>query len=70
MPYISVTNNKYLVAVPQTQISLATARVTELKQSLQSDTMSRGKNGLTVSALCKLFLILVSTNSSRQAAHP
>ena len=45
-----------LVAVPQTQISLASARVTELKKSLQSETTNRGKKGLTVSALYKLFL--------------
>lgn len=45
-----------LAAVPQTQISLASARVTELKQSLQSEMTPRGKKGLTVSSLCKLFL--------------
>jgi hypothetical protein len=50
---LPITN--ILVAVPQTQISLASARVTELKQSLQSETTPRGKKGLTVSALCKLF---------------
>jgi hypothetical protein len=45
-----------LVAVPQTQISLASARVTELKQSLQNETTPRGKKGLTVSAPCKVIL--------------
>ena len=44
-----------LVAVPQTQISLASARVTELRQSLQGETTPRGRKGLTVSALCKLI---------------
>lgn len=53
---LAMTN--ILVAVPQTQISLASARVTELKQSLQSETTPRGKKGLTVSARCELFLDL------------
>ena len=46
-----------LVAVSQTQISLASARTTELKQSLQGEAMPRGQKGLTVSVLlCKLLL--------------
>jgi hypothetical protein len=59
-----------LVAVPQTQISLASARVTELKQSLQNETTPRGQKGLTVSALCICFWTLVSFDLSLQAAHP
>jgi len=47
-----------LVAVPQTQISLASARATELKKSLQSEATPRGQKGLTVSMLGKHFLDL------------
>jgi RNA pol II promoter Fmp27 protein domain len=45
-----------LVAVLQTQISLVSARVTELKKSLQGEATLRGQKGLTVCMLCKQFV--------------
>ena len=40
-----------IIAVFQTQMSLASARVTELKNSLQTEVTPRGQKGLTVSML-------------------
>ena len=57
-----------LLAVQQTQISLASARATELRKSLQTE--ATGQKGLSVSMLCHLLSEFFLIQSSLQAAHP
>lgn len=59
-----------LLAVPQTQISLASARATELNKSLQSEATPKGHKGLTVSTLCKhiLDLCLIQSKPSSRSS--